>query len=527
MKKVISAVLVISMIFSLCSCTIGGSDTKLTMGILDEITTLDPLSAKGNGERIISSNCIEGLLRFDAEGNIDLAGATGYTADKNALSYTFKLNPSAKWYLSDSVKTTLDSTGVTDFQEKITAEDYIYGIKRFIESGRTELNAIKGASKYNPEDKNSVLGLKAVDDYTLQITLEKVDPDFLYKLAVLPVYPCDEVFCTALDGIYYSTPATTLCNGPYYIKEVTETETIIERNPDYNGNIQIANKSILLYSTGKKDALAARFKDGSYDIFTAPDTEINEDIKPSYTSVTGTWGFVFNCKSEMGKINELRDILLSSVDYSKIKLPDFATEKAENIIHGNYTVFDEKYSSLNTQTLTYKTDTENAQKNIDALLKKLDKETISVKFVIPVQMKNALKDVISSWQKLFGDKIIIDLRTFDITETDKISTDGDYDMAILPLLPETRTALGVIESVSGAPCYFTDKRITVLTSQPKSDAKTNATNYSKAEKLIVESGVFVPLFFASNDLYMNEGVSGVYTADGGELIYFHGGVKEE
>lgn len=92
MKKVISAVLVISMIFSLCSCTIGGSDTKLTMGILDEITTLDPLSAKGNGERIISSNCIEGLLRFDAEGNIDLAGATGYTADKNALSYTFKLN---------------------------------------------------------------------------------------------------------------------------------------------------------------------------------------------------------------------------------------------------------------------------------------------------------------------------------------------------------------------------------------------------------------------------------------------------
>lgn len=142
-------------------------------------------------------------------------------------------------------------------------------------------------------------------------------------------------------------------------------------------------------------------------------------------------------------------------------------------------------------------------------------------------MKNALKDVISSWQKLFGDKIIIDLRTFDITETDKILADGDYDMAILPLLPQTRTAFGVIESFSGAPCYFTDKRITVLTSQPKPDAKTNATNYSKAEKLIVESGVFVPLFFASNDLYMNKGVSGVYTADGGELIYFHGGVKED
>ena len=91
MKKVISAVLVLSMILSLCSCTIGGSDTKLTMGILDEITTLDPLSAKGDGEKIIASNCIEGLLRFDAEGNIDLAGATGYTADKNGLSKDYRL----------------------------------------------------------------------------------------------------------------------------------------------------------------------------------------------------------------------------------------------------------------------------------------------------------------------------------------------------------------------------------------------------------------------------------------------------
>lgn len=527
MKKMLSAALVFLMIFSLCSCAVGNGSLKLSVATADEITTLDPLCASGDGEKIISANCLEGLLRFNSQGDIDLAGAIAYTADKSALIYTFKLNPEAEWYLSDSLKTTLDSVNLKDFDKKITAEDYIYGIKRFIGSGRNELNAIKGASKFDPDSDNSVLGVKALDEYTLEITLEKIDPDFLYKLAALPVYPCDSSFCETLDGICYTTPATTLCNGPYFVSDVTQTEALIERNPDYNGNIQIQNKSVRIYNCGKKEDAVARFNNGGCDILVTSDSAKPENAEPSYSCVTATWGVTFNCKSETGKNEKLRKLLLHSADFSKIELPDFATEKADKIIHGSYYVFDEKYSAFDTPSVSLKTDSTSAVKELDAFLKASDKETVSVKFMIPIQLKNSFKSVISAWKELFGDKIEIDLRTFDINDAEKTLSEGDYDAAVLPLIPQKRTAEGVIESVSGAPCFYTDKKLTDLSSNPQADAETVAVAFSQAEKLLSENGVFLPLFFAESHLYSADGISGVYMADGANRIYFYSGAKGE
>ena len=525
MKKIISTVLVLAMLLSLCSCGATGKDTRLTMGILNTITNLDPLAASGDGEKIIATNCFEGLLRFDSKGKIDMGGATAYSISKDGLTYVFKLNPLAKWYVSDEVKATLDTVGIEKFDNKITAEDYIYGITRFIKSSNTALSSIKGASKYDPDDKNSTLGIKAIDEYTLEITLEKVDPDFLYKLAANPVYPCDSVLAEALDSIFCSTTATILCNGPYYIKEVTESESILERNPDYKGKLQISNGSILLYTTGKRNTLATRFEEGQYDIYLTPSTYRLSESTTAFTSTSSIWGFAFNCNSNVGSIAGLRDILLSSVDYSKIALPVFATSKAERIIPGVYNVGDTSYASFSPQKLSYTKDTKRATENLDKLLDKMDREAFTVKLAIPNDMEKTVEPIIAAWETLFEEKIFIDLRTFDVKDASKVASEGSYDLAILPITPSKRTAAGVIDAVSGAPCYYTDKKITALKSQTKASAEENAANYSKMEKLIVDNGVFVPLFYASNDLYLGTGVSGVYIADGGRLIYLHSGAK--
>lgn len=525
MKKFISAVLVLTMLLSLCSCGAVGKDTRLTMGVLNTITNLDPLTASGDGEKIIATNCFEGLLRFDSESKIDMGGATAYSISKDGLTYVFKLNPLAKWYVSDAVKATLETVEIEKFDNKITAEDYIYGITKFIESSNTALSSIKGASKYDPADKNSTLGIKAVDEYTLEITLEKVDPDFLYKLAANPVYPRDSVLAEALDSIFCSTPATILCNGPYYIKEVSDSESVLERNPDYKGKLQVANSSVRLYTTGKRQTLATRFEDGQYDIYLTPSTQRLSESTTAFTSTSSIWGFAFNCKSEVGTIAGLRDILLSSVDYDKIELPGFATNKAERIIPGVYNVGDTSYAAFSPQKLTYAKDTERATENLHKLLKKMKREAFTVKFAIPTDMEETMQPIVSAWETLFEEKILIDLRTFDTNDASKIASEGDYDLAILPITPYKRTASGVIEAISGAPCYYADQKINALKNQTKVSAEENAKNYAKAEKLVVDNGVFIPLFYASNDLYLGKDVSGVYIADGGRLIYLHSGVK--
>ena len=87
MKRIISLILIVTTLFMLCSCTNTESNTQLTMGIFDSIDNLDPLSANGDGERIIAANCFEGLLRFDSKGKIDLGGATAYSVSKDNLVY--------------------------------------------------------------------------------------------------------------------------------------------------------------------------------------------------------------------------------------------------------------------------------------------------------------------------------------------------------------------------------------------------------------------------------------------------------
>ena len=525
MKKIISAVLVLTMLLSLCSCGAAGKDTRLTMGILNTISNLDPLTASGDGEKIIATNCFEGLLRFDSKGKIDMGGATAYSISKDGLTYVFKLNPLAKWYVSDAVKATLETVGIEKFDNKITSEDYIYGITRFIKSSNTALSSIKGASTYDPDDKNSTLGLKAIDEYTLEITLEKVDPDFLYKLAANPVYPCDSVLAEALDSIFYSTPATILCNGPYYIKEVTEAESILERNPEYKGKLQISNGSILLYTTGKRHTLATRFEEGQYDIYLTPSTQRLSESTTAFTSTSSIWGFAFNCKSDVGSIAGLRDILLSAVNYDKIAFPGFATSKADRIIPGIYNIGDTSYASFSPQKLSYAKDVKRAKANLDKLLDKMEREAFTVKLAIPADMEKTMEPVISAWETLFAEKIFIDLRTFDVDDASTVASEGNYDLAILPITPYKRTALGVVEAISGAPCYYADQKINALKSQTKASAEENAANYAKIEKIVVDNGVFVPLFYASNDLYLGKGVSGIYIADGGRLIYLHSGVK--
>ncbi len=526
MKRVISLLLVAVTLFMLCSCTMTESNAQLTMGIFNAVESLDPLYASGDGERIIAANCFEGLLRFDSKGKIDLGGATAYSVSKDNLVYTFRLNPSAKWHISKATQTVLDEVGLQEFDNSITAEDYIFGIKCFIESGYSHLNSIKGVKEYDAV-KSPEIGVIALDEYTLQITLAHKDPDFLYKLAKLPVYPVEQVFYEALNNIYYSNPSTVLCNGPYYVEEVLETETVLQRNPDYTGKLQVHNKSILLYITGKRNAMETRFTEGKYDVYLTPSTSRISGDTTSYTSIDSTWGFAFNCSTTTGSIAELRNILLSTIDYNKIDIPDFATGKANRIIPNNYTVGDANYSDFSPAKLSYAKNVKAAQANLDVLLKRTGKEAYTIELSIPAPLEKSMTAIIENWQVLFEDKILFDTRIFDVEDVDKILTEGEYDFAILPLKPYNKTAFGMLDAVAGAPCNYTDKKMTAYRSQLKTSNEENAALCGRMEKHLIENGVFVPLFFASNDLYLGNGVKGVYLADGGNLIYLHAGNKPE
>lgn len=509
MKKFISILLIITVILSLCACSYTGSNTKITIGVLESVHTLDPVKASSSSEKIVSANCFEGLLRLDEKGNIHLGGAVRYSVSSDSLTYTFKLNESAKYHISSDTKKVLKKV---DYTDSVIAKDYIFGIKRYRNENKSGLNNIDT--------------IKATDDFTLVIKLKAPDMDFLYKLATLPIYPCNETIAKTLGSKLFSSASYTPCNGTYYINEYSNSETLLERNSDYSGSVQVSNRFISLYTTGSIETLRKRFEEKTYDLYIAPSTHRLEGSAPTQRNISTVWGLAFNMKSHIGKNDDLRSILLSAVDYQKIDTPLFGVEKAQRIVYGDALIREAKYTDFSPAKLSYTYSIDTGKERLKALTDEIGHTTYTVDFAVPVEMKSSAEAIIEAWNKSYGDAFLITLTTFELTDAHKVASEGKYDIAILPIMSEVNTVSGILTSLGGAPCYA-DKSKFLKSYNTLPDDKTIAEDFKNAEKYIVESGIFVPLFTASNDTYSVPELTGVYSVDGGEILYLHAGTKPE
>lgn len=509
MKKVISVILCLVMIFSFSACSLTSGNAIFTIGIRETVNTFNPLLSKTDAEKIISTNCFEGLLRFDEHGKINLAGATAYTIEKDGLSYIFKLNPKAEWYIPEGAKTIIKNANIKYFNTSITAEDYVYGFQKFQEE--------------NP-DFNSIKSINVVDDFTIEITLAEKDLDLLYKLAALPIYPCNKSFIETSGNSYATTSDTILYNGPYYVKESSPAETVLIKNPHYNGNIQIQNKKVLLYTTGTEEALKTRFNDGSYNIYIAnSSTESIAYKHPATTTFSEVWGIAFNCKSKLCSQSNFREILASSINLDNVTFPDFAIQEAKFLYPANFSIGDATYGSFENNLTPPEFNADNAVKALDTIQQKYGIKSYSVTFAAPEEMKTSAEKIIADWKNLFGEKINFTLVTFPANQAKMFSEKGEYDVAVIPINANEKTATSIINSLSGAPCYYGGKTIQNLKGKLNTIPEESFKVHQKAEKHIIEHNIFIPLFYTGKALYINEGFSGIYLADGGRLLYFHAG----
>ncbi len=509
MKKIISIILCFAIIFSFSACSLTNENANFTIGIREAVNTFNPLLSKTDAEKIISTNCFEGLLRFDEHGKINLAGATAYTIEKDGLSYIFKLNPKAEWYIPEGAKTIIKNANIKDFNSSITGEDYVYGFQKFKEE--------------NPEF-NSVKSINIIDDFTIEITLTEKDLDLLYKLAALPIYPCSKSFIEASGNSYATTFDTILYNGPYYVKETSPTETVLMKNPQYNGNIQIQNKKVLLYTTGTEDALKTRFNDGSYNIYIANSSaESIAYTHPVSTLYSEVWGLAFNCKSKLGSQSAFRKILASSINLDNVACPDFAIQKAKFLYPPNFSIGDVTYGNFQNNITPPEFNPDNAVKAMGTIQQKYGFKSYSVTFAAPEEMKTSAEKIIADWENLFGEKIEFTLVTFPKSHVKDFAEKAEYDIAVLPINANEKTATAIINSLSGAPCYYGGKTIQNLRGKLNTIPEESFKIHQKAEQHIIKNNIFVPLFYTGKELYINESFSGIYLADGGNLLYFHAG----
>ncbi len=193
-----------------------------------EPKTLDISKASDSYSSSIIALNNEGLInsevQTDGSEKIVPAGAKEWTISPDGLTYTFKLREESVW---------------TDGQ-KVTANDYVYGMLRTLnpETGSPYaflMSPIKGADAYNAGKITAEeVGIKALDDYILEITLAKPTAYFLELGYFKVMFPQRKDIIEKAGDRYGSEADTLISNGPFILKEwVHNNKVTFEKNPTY------------------------------------------------------------------------------------------------------------------------------------------------------------------------------------------------------------------------------------------------------------------------------------------------------
>ena len=215
-------------------------------------------SLSADSEAII--NTYDGLMEYDCEGTLQPALAESYEVSDDGLTYTFKLREGVKW---------VDSQGreVAD----VTADDFVAGMQHMMDAqGGLEYlveGIIKNASEYigGSVTDFSQVGVKAVDDYTVEYTLEEPCTYFTTMLGYGVFAPMSRTYyesqggkfgqeydSSASDYTYGKDPNSIAYCGPYVVTNATAKNTIVfQANDSYWNKDNINIKTLTwVYNDG-------------------------------------------------------------------------------------------------------------------------------------------------------------------------------------------------------------------------------------------------------------------------------------
>ncbi len=236
----------------------GVSAATLHMFNGGEPASIDPHRVSGDWENRIVGDSFEGLMTEDAGANPILGQAESYTVSNDGLVYTFTIRDNAVW--SDGTP--------------VTAGDFEYAFKRLLNPEMAADYAylqylIAGAEAYNTgEGTADDVGIKVIDDKTIEFTLAAPAPFFLDALTHYTAYPVPQAKVEEL-GEEWIRPENIVTNGPYKITEWVPNSYIkAEKSDSYYGKADVSIDEVIYYAMDDISAAFNRYRAGDFDILT-------------------------------------------------------------------------------------------------------------------------------------------------------------------------------------------------------------------------------------------------------------------
>ena len=220
--------------------------------------TLDWLNTSSQSDTEITVNCVDGLVEYNNLGQMVPALAESWDISPEGTVYTFHIRPGVYWYTAEGAQ-----------YAEVTAADFVAGFRHMLDAkaGLEWLvdGVVVGATAYYSEGGSwDDVGYKAIDTYTLEVTLEKPISYFLTMLTYSCFMPMCDSFYQSRGGVYgveeyaeatadeaaytfgkYTDVASNVYCGPFLVQKLQkDSEIYLVRNKNYYKNDEVTLESI-------------------------------------------------------------------------------------------------------------------------------------------------------------------------------------------------------------------------------------------------------------------------------------------
>jgi oligopeptide transport system substrate-binding protein len=285
------------------------SEMTYRRGAAGDVATLDPQKTATVSEADLLGDLFEGLVTYDADGEIAPGVAESWTIGDDGLIYRFKLR-AARWSNGD----------------RLEAGDFVFSFRRLLDPATAAQYAplffpILNAEKINRGEADpSALGVRAIDPSTLEIELAAPTPYFLELLAHQTAMPLDRLNIER-DGEKFTRAGNLVSNGPYKLAYYMPNDrAVLVRNEYFHDAASVRIDREIVLPIEDRAAALLRFEAGEIDTYPDAPTEqiafirekMADELKLSPT--LGVYYFAFNTRKPPLDDARIRTALSMTVD---------------------------------------------------------------------------------------------------------------------------------------------------------------------------------------------------------------------
>lgn len=461
-----------------------------------DIATIDPNKTNAVADATVSYHIFDGLYR-NVQGTLQPATAESYEVSEDGLVYTFKLRQDTKW-----------SDGQT-----VTAKDYEYGMKRLCDPAAacpsSYLGAVlkNGAAVAAEEVPVEELGVKAIDDFTLEITLENPADYFVSMLSMSAFAPVRQDIVEKYGAEFGGGAEKQVYNGPFLVSEFGNGKIVLKKNPNYYDADKIKLDGVEILTVADRTTAVSMFDAGELDL-----AEVPSELGPQYEGQTRSY---YSGANDYAALNHRSEYLANK----NLRLAmNYAVNREEYILlshNGLYQanlryvlpqvrgVEGEYGTEYPLEAFPLQGDPDKATEYLDAALSELGLSApsdITLKLVVADtdEAKKEAEVVANQWETNLGINIDINMVPYATKNAMLVPESDEYDIIMSGWAPDYSDPYSYLElwySTSGYNYlnYHSDAYDGYLDASKQTRGAERMENLFQAEKTLLEDGALVPL----------------------------------